>query len=516
MPFEAGKLVGDYEVLALLGKGGMGRVYQVRHVISKRVEAMKVLLDDVSAEAELGDRFDAEIRTVARLDHPNIAKLYTAFRVENKLVMVMELVQGFTLSDRISQGPIPLEESISYLDQVLAALTYAHGQGVIHRDIKPSNIMVTSHGIVKLLDFGIAKSNVDPVATRTGVTMGSMLYMSPEQVRGEVIDARSDIYSAGVVLYELSAGRRPFEADNTFGILEAQLNTVPKPPLELNPALPKPLNDVIMTALAKEPMHRFKSAEVFRKALESVRKPQSAPQPAATAAAQVQPIAASQASARGSRRGLWMAAGAIACVCVLAGGAMLLPHFWRSSAASKNNVPTAPVSANPAPATIATPVTPAPATVQQNQTDNASSPTATPAAVTKTPSPPRIQPAKIAMARPTAPVPVSAPPPPQQASPAPVVQPAGPSQEEIEKESDELIKARARADGVYASLNRLRQQQAADGLELRQDMASAASRLGGYLQAADRALQSNNLESARKNRERAEQELTTLENFLGR
>src|SRR6185437_10134606 len=271
MAFEVGQIAADYEIQGLLGKGGMGRVYRVRNVISNRVEAMKVLLADVAAEAELGDRFIGEIRTLARLDHPNIAKFHTAFKFENQLVMLMELVEGFTLSDRGKEGPVPLDEILSYASQTLSALSYAHQNGVIHRDIKPSNIMVTPHGVVKLMDFGIAKSTFEPLLTRPGTTMGSMLYMSPEQVRGMTVDARSDIYSVGVLLYELTAGRRPFEAENTYAILEAQLNATPQAPIELNQALPKPLNDIIMTALAKEPMQRFQTAEAFRNALESIR-----------------------------------------------------------------------------------------------------------------------------------------------------------------------------------------------------------------------------------------------------
>ncbi len=271
MPFEVGQIASDYEILGVLGTGGMGRVYRVRNVISNRVEAMKVLLADVAAEAELGERFGSEIKTLARLDHPNIAKFYAAFRIDNQVVMVMEFVEGFTLGDRARQGVLPLSEILSYVTQTLAALSYAHEKGVIHRDIKPSNIMVTPHGVVKLMDFGIAKSNTDPLLTRPGTTMGSMLYMSPEQVRGATVDARSDLYSVGVLLYELTAGRRPFEAENTYAILEAQLNSTPKPPIELNPALPQPLNDIIMTALSKEPGQRFQSSEAFRKALETVR-----------------------------------------------------------------------------------------------------------------------------------------------------------------------------------------------------------------------------------------------------
>ena len=270
MTFETGQRVGDYEVLGILGTGGMGQVYRVRNVISDRVEAMKVLLPDLSAEPELANRFIGEIRTLASFDHPNIAQLHTAFQVDNRLVMIMEYVEGFTLDQRAKQSPLPLAEVLDYITQVLSALSYAHSRGVIHRDIKPGNMMVTPHGVLKLMDFGIAKSAADPHQTRPGTTMGSLYYMSPEQVRGTTVDARSDIYSVGISLYELSAGKRPFEADSTFGILNHQLNSVPQPPKELNPSLPPALNEIILASLAKEPMQRFQSADAFRNALQSV------------------------------------------------------------------------------------------------------------------------------------------------------------------------------------------------------------------------------------------------------
>ena len=271
MAFEVGQRVSDYEILGVLGAGGMGRVYRVRNVISDRVEAMKVLLPDLAAEPELANRFIGEIRTLASFDHPNIAQLHTAFQVDNQLVMIMEFVEGFTIDQRVKQGPVSLDEILGYATQVLAALSYAHSRGVVHRDIKPSNMMVTPHGVVKLMDFGIAKSIAEPHLTRPGTTMGSLYYMSPEQVRGGTVDARSDLYSVGISLYELTAGRRPFQADTTYDILNQQLNSAPQPPIELNANLPPALNEIILTSLAKEPMHRFQSADAFRNALQSVR-----------------------------------------------------------------------------------------------------------------------------------------------------------------------------------------------------------------------------------------------------
>jgi serine/threonine-protein kinase len=270
LPFEIGQTVSDYEILDVLGKGGMGRVYRVRNVISGRIEAMKSLLSDLLGEAEIGERFGSEIRTLARLDHPNIAKLHTAMRVGNELVMLMEFVEGITLTDRARKSPIPLSELLSHVSQTLCALQYAHQNGVVHRDIKPSNIMVTAQGVVKLMDFGIAKSQNDNLRTQTGMTMGSVSYMSPEQVRGTTVDARSDVYSMGIVLYELAVGRRPFDYESNYAVLDAQLNQMPVPPAEANPAIPAPLNDIILRALQKDPADRFQSAEEFRQHVDSV------------------------------------------------------------------------------------------------------------------------------------------------------------------------------------------------------------------------------------------------------
>lgn len=532
MPFEPGQRVSDYEILDVLGKGGMGRVYRVRNVISNRIEAMKVLLADFAGEAELGDRFAGEIRTLARLDHQNIGKLHTAIKVDNQLVMVMEFVEGFTLTDRAKQGPIPLQEVLSYMTQTLAALGYAHENGVVHRDIKPSNIMVTPHGIVKLMDFGIAKSNTDTMHTRAGTTMGSMLYMSPEQVRGTTVDARSDLYSMGVVLYELTAGRRPFESESTYAVLEAQLNATPQPPLELNPSLPKPLNDIIMTALEKEPMRRFQSAEAFRKALESLK----APQPAAAAARPAASLPATMPipARSGSNRAIWMAAGAIACVLVLIAAAIAIPHFSKGKAASttvahqiekaNNQLPQVP-SSNPQ-----TDSSPAPA-IQQPANQSQSAPISE---VKVQQNGPRNAPANgvnrpvrslqsqvIASAPPGGntsaptslpPAQATAPPPVQ----APVVQPAGPSQADIEKVQESLMQLHARADAIKGSVDNLRRQQAADGLGLSPEIAGAATRLDQYLQAADRASQSNDLAAAQRYMDNAEKQLGVLEAKFGR
>jgi len=270
MSEETNKRIGDYQILNELGSGGMGRVYRVRNVISDRIEAMKVLLPDLAGRQELATRFLREIKLMASLNHPNIAGLRTAFTAENQLVMIMEYVEGTTLAERLEHGPIPTADAVNYIDQVLSALSYAHQQHVIHRDIKPANMMLTPQGVVKLMDFGIARAGDEHSLTMTGTTLGSLGYMSPEQVKGEPIDARSDLYSVGVSLYEMVTGQRPFRADSDYSIMAAHVKEAPKPPVELQPGLPAALDEIILMAIAKDPAQRFQTAEAFRNALSSV------------------------------------------------------------------------------------------------------------------------------------------------------------------------------------------------------------------------------------------------------
>lgn len=275
---------GDYEILALLGVGGMGQVYKVRNVLSDRIEAMKVLLPNLGDQKMLADRFIREIKVLAGLHHPNIAELRTALTIDNQLVMIMEFVEGTTLAARIAEGGLPYGRSLGYIQQVLAALSCAHAQKIIHRDIKPSNMMLTPKGIVKLMDFGIARQDGDVTITMTNSTVGSVAYMSPEQVKGEPADARSDLYSVGVSLYELITGQRPFKGDTGFSIMRAHLETMPKPPIELRPDLPAAVSDLILMSVAKDPAKRFQSADAFSRAIDAAFAPVDAMAPTVSVA----------------------------------------------------------------------------------------------------------------------------------------------------------------------------------------------------------------------------------------
>jgi serine/threonine-protein kinase len=272
MSYEPGQKVGDYEILEVLGAGGMGEVYKVRNVISDRMEAMKVLLPDLATQQELAGRFLREIKVLAGLDHPNIAALRTASQVGNQLIMIMELVEGTTLAHRLRAGAFPEREAVDFVDQVLAALSYAHGRGIVHRDIKPANMMLTRTGVVKLMDFGIAHAAGETKLTQTGSTLGSIYYMSPEQVQGSAIDTRSDLYSLGVSLYEMVTAQHPFEGDTSFTIMKGHIEGSPVPPREVNPDISPALNEVVLRSMAKDPNQRYQNADEFAGALQGVRR----------------------------------------------------------------------------------------------------------------------------------------------------------------------------------------------------------------------------------------------------
>jgi len=270
MAIAVGDILGDYEVIGELGAGGIGKVYKVRHCISHRVEALKLLRQDQLEHPEMADRFVKEIRVLASLNHPNIAALHSAFRHGDVLLMTMEYVEGQTLSHKLRLGSVDLWLGLSYVSQVLRALMYAHERGVVHRDIKPSNIMITEGEKAMLLDFGLAVSELDGERSRSGSIVGSLHYMSPEQVRGQHVDARSDLYSLGVTLYEILAGQLPIKGNTQYEIMDGHLRQHPIPLRELNPSLPPDLAALVMYALQKDPSTRIPSAQEFLRGLEAV------------------------------------------------------------------------------------------------------------------------------------------------------------------------------------------------------------------------------------------------------
>jgi serine/threonine-protein kinase len=516
MNYEIGSRVGDYEVLEVLGAGGMGRVYKVRNIISDRVEAMKVLLPNLEGDADLADRFMREVKVQASLDHPNIAALHTALRLDNQLLMLMEYVEGVTIDVVLRSGRIPIDKAIDYTAQVLSALSYAHAHGVVHRDLKPANMIVTPSGVVKLMDFGIARMVADRKLTQTGGTLGSIYYMSPEQIKGGVaVDARSDLYSLGISLYEMVTGARPFQGDSEYSIMAAHLETTPPPPIQVDPNLPPALSEIILMSLEKDPAQRFQTADAFRAALLSVRGPV---QSAATPAAAPVVIAPPPPAAR-SHRGLYIALGSLATIAVIIAAVTQIPKFRHTAAES---APAAAVSvpAQPPPAAIPDAVPP-PAV-----TPPASQPPVSPAPAAKAaPQPVRRVPAAAASVQAPAPAqqqPVEQPvplpqAPPQQTSAASAAAAAAADAkaEQLEKLREQGSLLSIRVGTVKSSLDGLRKAQARTGLGLRADMAASEQRMDYLMNEADAALQRSDAAATQRNLDLAEKEVSKLEKFLG-
>ena len=223
--------VGQYRLLEQIGEGGMGAVFRGEDTMLQRQVAIKVLRPELAQQKALVERFRTEAVALARLNHPNIATVYGLLHEQGQYYMVLEYVDGETLEKRLQRrGRLPWAAAVQIAKDALAALDHAHRMGVVHRDLKPSNLMVNRAGQLKVMDFGIARLAGTSRHTEYGRIVGTPLYMSPEQLRGEEVDGRSDVYSLGVVLYELLTGREAFEADSDYALLMAQLNTMPPPP----------------------------------------------------------------------------------------------------------------------------------------------------------------------------------------------------------------------------------------------------------------------------------------------
>src|SRR6202171_4787994 len=262
-------VIGNFRIDEPLGEGGMGVVYRGTDLSLDRVVAIKVLNSDLSRSPDLVQRFRAEARAQANLNHVNLATLYTFLVHEGRAMMVMEFIQGETIDHMINRrGPIPSQDAVPIFRQALLGIGYAHRSGVIHRDIKPSNIMLNNQGIVKVMDFGIAKVMGNRGLTRTGAQLGTPFYMSPEVIMNNPVDIRSDIYSLGITLYEMLSAHLPFPGDTDFHILTAHVNTPPPPPSRFYPYIPSGIQNAVLKAIEKNPDHRFQSVEEFGAALE--------------------------------------------------------------------------------------------------------------------------------------------------------------------------------------------------------------------------------------------------------
>ena len=568
MSEELSRKIGDYQILNELGSGGMGRVYRVHNVITDRIEAMKVLLPDLAGRQELAARFQREIKVLASLNHPNIAQLRTALVVDNQLVMIMEYVEGTTLADRLETGPIPVPDAVNYIDQVLNALSYAHQQHVIHRDIKPVNMMLTPQGVIKLMDFGIARSGDERSLTMTGTTLGSLNYMSPEQVKGEATDARSDLYSVGVSLYELVTGRRPFQAESDYSIMTAHVKHTPKAPIELQPGLPAALNEIILIGIAKHPAQRFQTADAFRNALSSVHggatvavvTPALASDPDATAplmavtaprpaSAVVVPVgmAASTPSVPlpppqgSSHRGLYMTLGALVVLAVLVVAGIYMPRSSKTEAKNSEAIssprpssdssktgdldsesaapahstgsPDSGSQAMPQPPAVASPAIALNSI--QTQVPLASSRSvedAPPAGAAKAPGHASKLAAKNNAASAKMPAMPGMPQDAETAS-APLPGNGAADLDEVEHEVDLLSN---RADAVNSGLDRLQQQQSSAGYGLRGDMVAKQASMKNNLSKAQDAIEHGDSARAKKYANLAQSEVEALEHFLGR
>lgn len=268
-----GKMLDDrYEILELIGTGGMANVYKARCHRLNRLVAIKILKSDLADNADFRRRFHDESQAVAQLSHANIVSVYDVSTNPDREYIVMELIDGITLKQYMERrGRMDWRESLHFITQIMRGLSHAHSRGIIHRDIKPQNIMVLRDGSVKVADFGIA-CLANAGQTLTQEALGSVHYISPEQARGDRIDARSDIYSAGVVLYEMLTGRLPFEGDSAVSVAIQHLSSVPLAPRDIDPSIPEPLELICMKAMNSDPNKRYASADAMIEDLEKFRR----------------------------------------------------------------------------------------------------------------------------------------------------------------------------------------------------------------------------------------------------
>ncbi len=264
-----GKTIANrYEIISQTGVGGMATVYTARDNVLNRKVAIKVLKYEFTTDEEFIKRFNSEAQAAASLTHPNIVSIYDVGNEDGIYYIVMELVRGKTLKQIITEeGALPWKWSVNIAMQIASALETAHKNNIVHRDIKPHNIIITEDGVAKVTDFGIAKAVSNSTITAFGTTIGSVHYFSPEQAKGGYTDAKSDIYSLGVVMYEMLTGRVPFDSDTSVSVALKHMQEPPVPPMEINDNIPQAVNDIILKAMEKEPMARYQTATAMMRDL---------------------------------------------------------------------------------------------------------------------------------------------------------------------------------------------------------------------------------------------------------
>lgn len=262
MNLDGSLLAERYEIITKVGNGGMATVYKAKDTLLNRLVAVKILRDEFTTDQEFIKRFEAEAQAAASITHPNIVSVYDVGNQDNLYYIVMELIQGKTLKEIILEegGPLPWKWSVNIAIQIASALEVAHKNNVIHRDIKPHNIIITEDGVAKVTDFGIAKAVSNSTITAFGTTIGSVHYFSPEHARGGYTDAKSDLYSLGVVMYEMLTGKLPFDADTPVSVALKHMQEEPTEPADINGNIPEAVNDIIMKALRKDTSLRYQSA----------------------------------------------------------------------------------------------------------------------------------------------------------------------------------------------------------------------------------------------------------------
>ena len=269
------RLGGRYDIKELIGVGGMANVYKAADIIEDKIVAVKILKDEYLSNDEFLRRFRNESKAIAVLSHPNIVKIFDVSLGDGIQYIVMEYVDGLTLKEYIEQQHVlRWKEAVHFTVQILRALQHAHDKGIVHRDIKPQNIMLLQDGTIKVMDFGIARFARDDGRTVTDKAIGSVHYISPEQARGDVTDEKSDIYSVGVMLFEMLTGKLPFDADSAVSIALMQMQAIPKMPRQLNETIPEGLEEITVRAMQKDPSQRYQSAaEMLRDIDEFKRNP---------------------------------------------------------------------------------------------------------------------------------------------------------------------------------------------------------------------------------------------------